>query len=490
MNKQDSNGVRTAQDIERKYDFAKMLGLAKNVELTEKGLVKIENTLNEMLNSLVINLSDVLESQSDISLWFYSGIPNSTNLPYSGWVTPTDHYGDLYYDTNEGKVYKFYELSTYTSGTYIYGVHGMWDAIADTDLLRAMAITNSEIDTSTDHERKVFLQTPTTPYSSGDWWIKSDGTLFICQLGRASGDFVDTDFTNSINYEPTIAESFDDVIQVLKGTVTQLSEDCVRFTDLSTGGSTTIAGENIKTGNIESNNYVSNTSGMKINLTQGTIDTKNFKTDTQGNILLGNGAKVIGGDGILTNLQFGCELWGWTNANAFNNYSGGFVGYNFDMDETAIPSYLNFSVRIPENFTVSSAKVYLRHSPVSWANSTSTSYQRGSCKNMRVYKATNLGQSGYAAYYSEFVIGGTAPTLNVQTTTPTSLTFSDTSFEEKTFTLPVSLFSTSGTHNIVIKTSDSTPTGVTWENAYQKLGSKTGILTGVLEIIGYKSITS
>lgn len=497
MNKQDSNGVRTAQDIERKYDFSKMLGLSKNVELNEKSLVQIQNTLNEMLNSLVINLSDVLESQSDISLWFYSGIPDGTNAPYTSWTNPENHYGDFYYDTNEGKVYKFYEVSPYITGTYIYGVHGMWDAIADADLLRAMAITNSEIDTSVDHERKVFLQTPTTPYSSGDWWIKSDGSLFVCQLGRATGAFIETDFTDSINYAPTIAESFDDVIQVLKGTVTQLSEDCVRFTDLSTGGSTTIAGENIKTGNIESNNYVSNTSGMKINLTQGTIDTKNFKTDTQGNIYLGTGGKVIGGDGLLTNLQFGCELWGWNGANAFSGDNGGFVGYNYELewnqitqqwDITIRDSYLNFCVHIPEGFTVSEAKLYLRHSPVDWTNEYNA-HQAGSCKNMKLYKATGLGTTGHAGYHSEMVIGGTAPTLTLISSTPATYTFSDSVFEEKSFTIPASTFNTSGTHNIVVKTSDSTPTGVDDNNAYQKLGSQTGILTGVLEIIGYKSIS-
>lgn len=497
MNKQDSNGVRTAQDIERKYDFKKMLGVAKNFEISEKSIVQIQNALNEMLNALVINLKDVLESQGDVSLWFYSGIPTGINAPYTSWVNPADHYGDLYYDTDAGKVYEFYELEEYTSGDYVYGVHGMWNVNSNPDLLRAMAITNSEIDTSTDHERKVFFQTPTTPYSSGDWWVKDDGSLFICQLGRASGDFVETDFINSTDYSPTIAESFDDVIQVLKGTVTELSEDCVRFTDLSTGGSTTIAGENIKTGNIESNNYAADVSGMKINLSQGTIDTKNFKTDTQGNILLGNGAKVIGGDGILTNLQYGCETWSWYKANAYANTNGGFIGFNYEAINTGgtitynvFKSFLNFSVDIPDNFTVISAKVRLRHSPMDWRSPNLANIQKGSCKNLQVYHAEGLGTSGYGNYYGDVVIGGTAPTLTSLTTTPASLTFSDTTFEEKEIELPLSEFSTSGVHNIVVETTDAIPTGVDYNNAYQKLGEKTGILIGVLELIGYKSMTS
>lgn len=355
MNKQDSNGVRTAQDIERKYDFAKMLGVAKNFEISEKSIVQIQNALNEMLNALVINLKDVLESQGDVSLWFYSGIPTGMNAPYTSWANPADHYGDLYYDTDAGKVYEFYELEEYTSGTYVYGVHGIWDVNSNPDLLRAMALTNSEIDTSTDHERKVFFQTPTTPYSSGDWWVKTDGSLFICQLGKSSGAFDEKDFIDSSQYTPTIAESFDDVIQVLKGTVTQLSEDCVRFTDLSTGGSTTIAGENIKTGSITSNNYAHNISGMQINLSQGTIDTKNFKTDTEGNIYLGTGGKVIGGDGLLTNLQFASNP---ARLGIAINAASGSLKY--------LATPLEITATIPEGFTIAKSILTLVHIPIKW----------------------------------------------------------------------------------------------------------------------------
>lgn len=214
----------------------------------------------------------------------------------------------------------------------------------------------------------------------------------------------------------------------------------------------------------------------------------NFEIDLDGNMTCNDAninGDIITPNGVLTNLLFDCELWGWSHADAFNGYSGGFVGYNYDQEENPVPSYLNFSVRIPENFTLKSAKVHLRHSPVSWANSDATAYQNGSCKNMKVYKASGLGQSGYAAYYSEFIIGGTAPYLQAIDTEPATLSFSDTQFEEKVFDIPIETFNSAGTHNIVIKTSDAVPTGVTWQNAYQKLGSQTGILTGVLEIIGY-----
>ena len=52
--KQDLNGVRTAQDLERKYDFASLLGLKKNIEIQAKSLIKLDNELNSILNTLII----------------------------------------------------------------------------------------------------------------------------------------------------------------------------------------------------------------------------------------------------------------------------------------------------------------------------------------------------------------------------------------------------------------------------------------------------
>ena len=68
----------------------------------------------------------------------------------------------------------------------------------------------------------------------------------------------------------------------------------VKFTDLSESGSTTINGANITTGiikgiTLQSTNYVANTSGTKINLADGTIDTKNFKVSSDGSITANNG---------------------------------------------------------------------------------------------------------------------------------------------------------------------------------------------------------
>lgn len=67
----------------------------------------------------------------------------------------------------------------------------------------------------------------------------------------------------------------------------------VTIESLKGDGTTEINGSNIKTGCIQSENYVVNASGMSINLTDGTLDSANFKIDKNGKITATGGE--IGG---------------------------------------------------------------------------------------------------------------------------------------------------------------------------------------------------
>ncbi|MBR4178028.1 MAG: phage tail protein [Bacilli bacterium] len=216
-----------------------------------------------------------------------------------------------------------------------------------------------------------------------------------------------------------------------------------------------------------------------------------FSIDLNGNMTCNDAninGDIITPTGVLTNLQFGCETWGWARNNVYYADNGGFIGYNFEAGGTSssTQSYLNFCVNIPENFTVKSAKIRLRHSPMTWYPPTGTSTQAGSCKNMRTYVASNLGQSGQGAYMSEAIIGGYSPTLTLINSV-SSHSFSDSAFEEYITEDFSSTFTSSGVYNIVVKSTDGIPSGATYNNAYQVYGAKTGILTGTLEIIGYTS---
>ena len=85
-----------------------------------------------------------------------------------------------------------------------------------------------------------------------------------------------------------------DVLNILAGneinlTTKNLSINSDNFS-VDKDGNTTIT-----SGVIQSKNYVANTSGTKINLTDGVIDTKNFKVDSTGNATMNN-ANITGGN--------------------------------------------------------------------------------------------------------------------------------------------------------------------------------------------------
>lgn len=376
---QDGNVVRTAADLEKKYNFAKLLGLSKNIETNTETLIKVENELNNMLNSLVINLGDVLDTQSSISLWFYEGVPTTSNKPYTDWATPSDHYGDFYYDQNSGYVYKYTNTG--------------WVLQTDTNLINAMALTNVELDVSTDHERQVYFSQPSPPYSSGDWWIQEDGTLMICQIGKASGTYEENDFINSSRYTSTVAVKQDDTLTVLKGTVTEITEDYVKFTDLSTAGSTTIAGDNITTGTIkavklQSTNYVSGSTGTKIDLSNGVIDSKNFKLDSSGNINVQG--YITTANGILSSIHVESEK------KLLGQPQSWYEGAAITRSVLALPVY------IPTDFTPTSAYISLH----TFKTTNKTYYDEYEYENVGVVQHIKAYKRGTGvSYYNDAFYG-------------------------------------------------------------------------------------
>lgn len=463
--KQDSNGVRTAQDLEKKYDFSSLLGLKKNVEYAQKSILQINNELNNILNSLILNLKDVLDSQSEVSLWFYSGIPTTGNEPYKSWTSKEEHYGDIYYDQATGYVYQYSEAG--------------WERNKDTSLVQAMALTNTEL-SKNEHEKKVFFDIPTTPYSSGDWWIKEDGVLYICQLGKtAELNYEATDFVPSSQYSTTVAIQQGNKITVLQGTVQQITKDYVKFTDLSTGGSTTIAGENIKTGIITSVNYVSNSKGMKIDLNNGKIDTKNFKLDEYGNVSLLNGSKIITDDGLMTNLQYLGSNMGYQGLIQFG------LSVNL-QDDKFEKSQIIIYADIPDNFKVSKAYITIIHQPAFWNNS-----YWGFARNIGLYKATLNGK--FEGDWESDFQNITADTLTQITKifgssnswTPSTPSSSSSSIQTNT-TSDISSKISKGLNKFIIQTTNNVPTYGSDYNTNQKTAmTKSGRVMAILNVYGF-----
>ena len=116
------------------------------------------------------------------------------------------------------------------------------------------------------------------------------------------------------------------------------------------------------------------------------IQSDNFNLDKKGNVTLANGAKIIGGDGLLTNLQF-------SSNGEFENYS--LLGFkNYYGDGISIQnSDVSVEVDIPENFVVESAYMTFYHTPINWSYYNENSQQNeeliGYSRSVSLYKVIN-----------------------------------------------------------------------------------------------------
>lgn len=153
--------------------------------------------LNDFISDVYTGEISSLQNQIDgvVMNWFYEGEPTLINLPASDWTTnelKDEHLGDLYYDLLTGYAYRFL-----LSGTY------QWYLVPDADVAAALAAAAAAQDTA-DGKRRVFTDTPTTPYDVGDLWLTSLtaslGDLKKCITARSGGAYVAADWVVATKY--------------------------------------------------------------------------------------------------------------------------------------------------------------------------------------------------------------------------------------------------------------------------------------------------
>lgn len=161
-------------DIKSTYD-----GKTLDKYITEKSLDK--NAVET-----IIKKSDTitdLQNQIDgaIETWFYDGVPTLKNAPASGWDTDMmkNHLGDLYYDNNTGKAYRFAkDGSTYK-----------WIIITDTELTKALEDSSQALKDAKS-KRRIFGSQPVPPYDVNDMWVNatypSDGSTYKNEILKCS----------------------------------------------------------------------------------------------------------------------------------------------------------------------------------------------------------------------------------------------------------------------------------------------------------------
>lgn len=190
ISKQDKQLVRTAADLERKYNLA---GMQKAIKNSEEGINKTNKVLEDFTNATLKSFENI-ESQLDgnVATHFYSGVPSLLNVPASEWTTDEDkknHLSDLYYDKDSGKVYEF----CFQDNTYC------WIETDSNAVIEAMALANSAKDTA-DGKRRIFTVQPVPPYDNGDLWF-NEKEIFICQFSKVQGEvYEDGDFVTATKY--------------------------------------------------------------------------------------------------------------------------------------------------------------------------------------------------------------------------------------------------------------------------------------------------
>ena len=234
----DRTSPTTVDELRQYYNFDSILKNSIATQDYAKTISTITAEQSKILNSIILNMTG-LESQTDMSLWFFNSIPSLETLPASEWDTTELkdlHLGDLYFNRETGVVYKFSLLEE----TYY------WNITDDVNISQAMALTNAEIDTA-DSERKVFFTQPIPPYNNGDWWITIEG-LYICQITKNINEIFNIDdFIIATKYTTgTQASEINGKLTVLSGQVTTIETNVAGITE-----------------NIEDNKYYVDDEGVK-----------------------------------------------------------------------------------------------------------------------------------------------------------------------------------------------------------------------------------
>ena len=216
--RQELNMVRTAQDLERKYNLA---GMHEAFKLKDNTLTRVEQILQDFVNTIVGTL-ETFEGLEDgqIGTYFYKGVPSLETEPTTSWTDIyANHINDLYYDKDTGKAY------TFTSSDGVFS----WVEIEDADKVKVMALANATVDTK-DSYRRLFLEQPVPPYDNGDLWLK-DGVIYCCQISKPITEVYEVhDFIVSSQYAgDTLAIKNGKELEVLKGTVLKVIEDAEQF---------------------------------------------------------------------------------------------------------------------------------------------------------------------------------------------------------------------------------------------------------------------
>lgn len=158
---------------------------ATTLKLTGKTVEEIaQDSAKKYVDAVAGEITNDINTQ-----YFYAYDPDLTNVPASGWTDDEKekHLNDFFYNTDTKKIFRF----TKKDASYF------WEEFTDPDIENALEGASKAQDTA-DGKRRIFVNTPTTPYDAGDMWVTSmedgKGKIKICKISRDSGSFNSSDW--------------------------------------------------------------------------------------------------------------------------------------------------------------------------------------------------------------------------------------------------------------------------------------------------------
>ena len=199
---------------------------------------------------------------------------------------------------------------------------------------------------------------------------------------------------------------------------------------------------------------------------------------------MSDGSKVIGGDGLLTNLQFvssnELEFLGFR---PYDNLSDGNKNYYYNIIINA---------EIPSNFKVVSAIITLIHSPVNWLDgmAPTDTYYWGISTKIKAYKVSDLTDfykqavlmsEMYAEEEGLSVIQDSFGTNGFTAQTATD----DNHVTQTVYSSDIKSSLSAGWNRIVLQSDDTMPFDSDFEKNAVACSKKTGSAIAILNVIGY-----
>lgn len=161
--------------------------------LEELGKESLEN--KDFINNTLPGILSEIQSQLDgqIEQFFETYDPTLTNAPAKDWTTnqmKENHLGDLFYNTESGKVFRFIKNGSVYS----------WQVLQDSEVAQALALANDALALAKT-KRRIFTSTPYTPYEVGDLWVQGGGgDIMRCKTSRATGSYTSIDWEKASKY--------------------------------------------------------------------------------------------------------------------------------------------------------------------------------------------------------------------------------------------------------------------------------------------------